>query len=121
MPYRVEIVEGPQVGESYPVDSARGTIVGRSPTNNVYLKDRSVSRAHCQIRAEAGNGRCFIEDLGSTNGTFVNGQRVTEAELRDGDIIRLGAYQVKVVRYEDTGTDSTTMLDEEGEGSPATG
>ena len=119
MAYRVEIVAGPQTGESYPVDSVRGTIVGRSPTNNVYLKDRSVSRAHCQIRAEAESGRCFIVDLGSTNGTFVNGQRMTESELQDGDVIRLGAYQLKVARYEDTDSDSTTRMDEEGDSEPA--
>lgn len=112
MAYRVEVTAGPQTGESYPLDSFHGTIIGRNPANNIYLHDRSVSRSHCQIRVDEGTGRCHIEDLGSTNGTFVNGERVTEQPLKEGDLVQLGVYKLRLVRYEDENGSmiSTTML-----------
>jgi hypothetical protein len=66
-----------------------GTTLGREGCD-VNLPDPEVSRRHAAIRAAAG-GSFAIEDLGSSNGTFVNGERVTGVTaLRDGDSIRLG-------------------------------
>jgi len=114
MPYRIVVVEGPQEGESYPVDYVRGTIIGRSPSNNIFIKDRAVSRAHCQIRVDGD--RCFIEDLGSTNGTFVGDERVTEAELTDGSVVRVGVNRFKLVKYdEQVMADTTAINGETGE------
>ena len=112
MAYRVEVTTGPQTGESYPLDSAHGTIIGRNPANNIYLQDRSVSRSHCQIKMDSDAGHCVVEDLGSTNGTFVNGERVTERRLNEGDLIQLGIYKLRLVRYDDENGSmiSTTML-----------
>lgn len=110
MPYRVEITDGPQAGESYPLDPARGTLIGRSPTNNIYLTDRSISRSHCQIRVDPDSGQCFVVDLGSTNGTFLNDERITEAPLNEGDVVRAGVYKLRIVRFEDNSKDPTLMM-----------
>lgn len=65
------------------------TTLGRWPANDIVFADRGVSRHHAQIRRD--NGRHILEDLGSTNGTFINNQRLTGAAvLQDGDEIRLG-------------------------------
>jgi pSer/pThr/pTyr-binding forkhead associated (FHA) protein len=56
--------------------------IGAHGDNAVCLADRFVSSFHCRI--EAGQGRARVRDLGSTNGTFVDGLRVTEAELGAG-------------------------------------
>jgi hypothetical protein len=64
------------------------TQLGRAVDNDVVLEPKSVSRRHAQIRWEAG--RYLLEDLGSTNGTFVSGQRVGRHTLSDGDEIALG-------------------------------
>jgi hypothetical protein len=64
------------------------TLIGRGFANDFKLTDASVSSSHCQVLVE--NGRTAIKDLGSTNGTFVNGARVTEAVLQAGQTIHLG-------------------------------
>lgn len=68
------------------------TTLGRHPSNTVRLVDREVSKEHATIERM---GRDFIlRDLGSSNGTFVNGRRVAELRLRDGDEINLGTSKL---------------------------
>ena len=65
--------------------------IGRSDENRICLSNPGISRKHCEIKAVAGG--YAIKDLGSQNGTFVNGQRVTEKSLTDGDTIDVGSVQ----------------------------
>ncbi|HZQ34336.1 MAG TPA: ABC transporter transmembrane domain-containing protein, partial [Dehalococcoidia bacterium] len=65
------------------------TGIGRNPNNDIVLPDRRVSGFHARIERDAA-GRFVLTDSGSTNGTRINGQPVTSAELRDGDVIQLG-------------------------------
>jgi len=65
------------------------TVFGRGPDSAVWIDDESVSRRHARIRITMGAAR--LEDLGSRNGTFVNGRRIQTAELADKDEIRLGS------------------------------
>ena len=70
-------------------------VLGRAPTTSVRLEDESVSKEHARLTY--AEGRFLIEDLGSSNGTFVNGRRVLgRAEIRPGDLIRLGAVILKL-------------------------
>lgn len=71
----------------YALDGPAVTL-GRSGVADVVIDGRLVSRLHARIRVE--DGRATIEDLGSTNGIHVNGERVARAELADGDVIHLG-------------------------------
>lgn len=63
--------------------------IGRDATNDRVLNDNLVSRHHAQLTI-AGNGRVMIRDLGSSNGTFVNGNRITESYLDAGDVVKCG-------------------------------
>lgn len=66
--------------------------IGRLDSNHIVVKDESLSRTHAVITYE--DGRFFIQDLGSTNGTLRNGSSLRQREcLADGDIIRLGSTQ----------------------------
>ncbi len=65
--------------------------IGRAPENSIRLEDNSVSGRHAEIVVVAEN--CYLKDLGSTNGTNVNGQPVTETQLRAGDRIRFGKVE----------------------------
>ena len=71
------------------------THVGRGFSADVRLEDQSVSRRHAVI-VERPDGTRILDDR-SANGTFVNGHRVAEAALRDGDVVQLGAVAVVFV------------------------
>jgi FHA domain len=69
--------------------------VGRARDNELVLRDAEVSRTHA--RFESRNGIVYVDDLGSSNGTFLNGQRVSESiEVREGDRIDVGTTRMVV-------------------------
>jgi transcriptional regulator with AAA-type ATPase domain len=69
--------------------------IGAAPDNTIALSDRAASRYHCRIEPFAG-GAC-VRDLGSTNGTWVDGIRVRRQSLRPGAILRVGRTELRVV------------------------
>jgi len=90
--------------------------IGRSPENSIRLDDTSVSGRHAQLVLVAEN--CYLKDLGSTNGTIVNGQPVTEVQLRVGDRIRFGKIEASFEREVTTPAQPLPRL-EETEARPA--
>jgi sulfate permease, SulP family len=66
--------------------------IGRDPDSGICLQDTQVSWQHA-VLSEAG-GTCFIEDLGSSNGTFVGAERVRRQVLNPGEIVRIGSYEL---------------------------
>jgi hypothetical protein len=78
-------------GDRYPLLSAI-TVLGRDNTADVILDDPGISRRHTEIRVTSDGPHLVasIRDLGSTNGTFVNGERITSQRLADGDRISVG-------------------------------
>ncbi|MDO9254564.1 MAG: FHA domain-containing protein [Bacteroidales bacterium] len=64
--------------------------IGRDATNNIVLNDNTVSRNHAHLFI-SGNGQVVIKDLGSSNGTFVNGNKISEQMLRAGDVVKCGS------------------------------
>ena len=82
---------GGRTGETFQPDGERTTI-GRSPDCGVFLDDVTVSRRHAVLIAR--EGRYFVEDQGSLNGTFLNRKRIESAELTDGDELQVGKYRM---------------------------
>lgn len=71
----------------------KGVTIGRKADCDIVLQSSDVSRQHAQIRAERG---CWIlRDLGSSNGTLIEGTRIKEHELRDGDSIHIGGFEIR--------------------------
>ncbi len=70
--------------------------IGRSADAEFIVAAALVSRLHCQFTATADTLQ--VKDLGSTNGTFVNGKRVSAAELREGDTLSVGRLDLIVTR-----------------------
>jgi len=79
---------GPNVGQVYPLEAAE-IIIGRDTSSGVSINDAEVSRKHAKLSLQGS--AYVIQDLGSTNGTFVNGQRITTTQvLNPGDTVSFG-------------------------------
>ncbi len=89
-PQSYQLVErsGPNPGKVFPLNKNE-IYIGRDANNDVVINDAEVSRKHCRLVLQAGG--YVLEDLGSTNGTFVNGQRLMGPHLlRPGELVMLG-------------------------------
>ena len=82
---------GGRAGEHFLLEQEQ-TTVGRSPDCDVFLDDVTVSRRHALVVRR--DGRFFIEDRGSLNGTFLNRRRIEAGPLEDGDEVQIGKYRL---------------------------
>jgi len=90
MQVNLRVLAGPYKGHVFSFNQPDTFLIGRTNDSHLCLPDdRFFSRHHCLL--EISPPRCFLRDLGSTNGTFVNGQRVAETFLKNGDQIQGGA------------------------------
>lgn len=111
LPMFVVTDEGPLRGEQLVIEGDE-LVLGRRENSDLLLADPHVSRAHALIRRQSG--AIWLEDLGSTGGTFVNGEAVTGSQaLRHGDVVRFGSVET---RFEDRSSqmereDATEMLE----------
>jgi hypothetical protein len=103
----LRILAGPYNGQEFTFDQHDTFLIGRSENAHLYLpEDRFFSRHHCLL--EIAPPRCFLRDLGSTNGTFVNGKRVQEIFLQSGDRVQGGQTVLEVeVQAEQKQSDSS--------------
>jgi two-component system, cell cycle response regulator len=91
---------GSQAGRMCKITS-HGEVIGRSVGATICVPDDGVSREHARISA-ANDGSVLLEDLGSTNGTFINGERIESRLLQDGDKIELGGTTILKFSYQDS-------------------
>ena len=86
--YQLVMRSGPTIGKTYPLNSQEVTI-GRDAVNTIAINDAEISRRHA--RMEFRGSAYMIQDLGSTNGTFINGTRISEMQvLNPGDTVSFG-------------------------------
>ena len=84
----VRVVSGNSRGRTVNLEPANLPLtIGRDPENVIVLDHTAISRFHCRITCE--KDQYFIHDLGSTNGTYLNGRRVTRERLSPGDELTL--------------------------------
>lgn len=98
----LRFVSGKYQGGEFPMAPDKEVVVGRSSDLDMVLVEDMVSRRHARFGYEAG--ALFIEDLGSTNGTFVNGEKIRRAWLQEGDRVLIGTSILKVVASDDPPT-----------------
>ena len=95
MKVTLRVASGPHLGKVFTFERHDTFLIGRSDTAHLCLPDdKFFSRHHCII--EIAPPQCFLRDLGSTNGTYVNGVRVESAHLKSGDQIQGGKTMVVV-------------------------
>ena len=90
--YVLEILDGDRAGDVLSLTD-RPLRIGRKPSNDLVLADEKTSGVHAEVVLEGD--RHVLRDLGSTNGTFLDGKRVTELVLTAGDIVTVGRLRVK--------------------------
>lgn len=84
-------LDGPQTGELFQLKGR--AVVGTAPDCDAVMKDASISGRHAEFSASGSGFR--VNDLGSTNGTYINDKRVTTSDLIDGDNVKLGRVNFK--------------------------
>ncbi len=109
MRYALRFISGKYQGGEFPLQPNREIVVGRSSELDMVLVEDMVSRKHAKIITS--DSQVMIQDLGSTNGTFVNGEKVKKARLKEGDRILVGTSILKLVGLPDEGA-SEKPLDE---------
>ncbi len=108
--FQLVVQQGPEVGKVYELSSNEHTL-GRDINNAIMINDAEISRNHCRFILQ-GDGY-VLEDLGSTNGTFVNEQRISgQSALHSGESIRVGDNVILV--YEAVGLEADATLASRG-------
>lgn len=86
------VMSGHRTGHVFPIN-AEGSWIGRDAENDIVLDDTAMSRRHAKVWKENNSqneARFYVQDLASSNGTFVNDQNIVRAVLKDGDRVRVG-------------------------------
>ncbi|MGD8318412.1 MAG: DUF4388 domain-containing protein [Myxococcales bacterium] len=102
VPLALRFISGKYQGGEFPLPESGEIVIGRSSELDMVLVEDMVSRRHAKISVD--NGDIFLEDLGSTNGSFVNGEKITRTKLAEGDRILIGTSIIKVVASDGSGS-----------------
>lgn len=107
-------LKGKDASIQFPVEKT-GITVGRKQDNDIWLDDALVSKVHFKVEVidnpDAPDGvEYYIEDLKSTNFTFVNDRKITRKKLRHNDIIRAGVTQLRFIEYAGPGYETTAVI-----------
>ena len=93
--FALKFISGKYQGGEFLLDPGREIVVGRAQDLDMVLVEDMVSRKHAKI--STASGQIIIQDLGSTNGTFVNGEKIKKTRLKQGDRILIGTSILKMV------------------------
>jgi pSer/pThr/pTyr-binding forkhead associated (FHA) protein len=104
--FGLRFISGKYQGGEFPLGEGQEIVIGRSSELDMVLVEEMVSRKHARIALT--DGVINIEDLGSTNGTFVNGEKVDHGTLKEGDRVLIGTNILKVIA---TAQDAEQRLD----------
>jgi two-component system cell cycle response regulator len=93
------VIAGGTVGKVHSLPLGKATVIGRASETDLPIEDGRVSRRHAKISVDA-KGTAMVEDLGSSNGTFVNGARVQRQQLKEGDKLQFGPGPILKFSYQ---------------------
>jgi predicted component of type VI protein secretion system len=87
------VISGPDRGRTFELPAEGKLVIGRGETSATKLRDRTVSRVHCELLVE--KGRYSLTNLGAASGTSVNGRRIRTQVLQPADLIRIGDTEIR--------------------------
>lgn len=96
-PWVLKFISGKYQGGEFTLEEGREYVVGRSSECDMVLVEDMISRAHATFSVK--DGKVYLRDNGSTNGSFVNGERITEVELSPNDRVLLGTSIIKLLPF----------------------
>lgn len=115
--YALRFISGKYQGGEFPLAKSREIVIGRSNDLDMTLIEDMVSRRHSRITS--ADDEIAIMDLGSTNGTFVNGEKIKRARLKEGDRILIGTSIMKLVAVDPASTvseaEARSLLEKRGQ------
>lgn len=113
--YALRFISGKYQGGEFPLHKGREIVIGRSSELEMVLIEDMVSRRHAAITINGDE--LTIADVGSTNGTFVNGEKIKRARLKEGDRILIGTSIMKVVTVDSnmTEAEAKSQLEKRGQ------
>lgn len=115
----LSVLSGGMVGQVFRIGVGE-TVIGRGTSSGIQINEDGISRRHAKvIRAEDGTAK--LQDLGSTNGTYLNGRRIEVEVLREGDRIRIGLSVTLDFRYEYLGEDGEVSEPVDSDSHPRIG
>jgi pSer/pThr/pTyr-binding forkhead associated (FHA) protein len=94
--YTLQFISGKYQGGEFPLPAEREIFIGRATDLDIVLVEEMVSRKHASI--STNQGRVLVKDLDSACGTFVNGEKIKQQYLKDGDRLLIGSSIIKLVR-----------------------
>ena len=112
--FALRFISGKYQGGEFPLQSDREIVIGRSSDLDMVLVEDMVSRKHARLTTN-GN-EIVIQDLGSTNGTFVNGEKIKRVRLREGDRILIGTSIIKLIAVDGASNQAATFPHPQGPG-----
>ena len=89
------VIYGSNIGKTFDIEPGE-QVIGRDEACDISLFEREVSRRHCQLVVDEGGAR--VVDLGSTNGTYINDERIEQKDLENGDRLRVGCTMLKYLK-----------------------
>ncbi len=105
--FRFTMQKGPTPGATMDISQPQ-MLIGRDPACDIVISDAEVSRRHARVLVSGDT--CILEDLGSTNGTFVNGRRISAPyELKNGDTIMMGENVIVVFELQSFDPNATVI------------
>jgi pSer/pThr/pTyr-binding forkhead associated (FHA) protein len=109
----IQLQDGVAVNK-FPVDKP-SLRIGRHPDNDIYIDDKVVSVEHAVIEVvedpdQKRTKEYYIKDLGSTNGTYVNGKKITRKKLDNNDLMRIGLITFKLIDEDELEPDETLKI-----------
>ncbi len=93
------VISGGTAGKVHTLPLGQATVMGRGVDANLQLQDARISRRHAKITIDS-KGTAVLEDLGSSNGTFLNGSRIQRQKLKEGDKLQLGSGTILKFSYQ---------------------
>jgi pSer/pThr/pTyr-binding forkhead associated (FHA) protein len=109
--YALRFISGKYQGGEYPLPDDKEIVIGRGGELDIVLVEDMVSRKHAKITTQ--QGKVVIQDLGSTNGTFVNGEKIKRFRLKEGDRVLIGTSILKLISSADAQQDNARFTREE--------